>query len=201
VTSEPTAVFDLDGTITKRDTLLPFLRNLNTGGTTMGLMRASPWIGMSAFDRTHRDRAKEILLRSTLGGQTVDRVHAAAERFSRGLIPRGLVPEVVDRIERHRAKGHRIAVASASPDVVVAAIARRLEIDTVIATKLEIVDGCYTGRYGSHNVRSGEKLRRVIESLGCAPSHAYGNLPDDEPLLSAAASGFVVKGRRIEPYR
>lgn len=194
------AVFDLDGTITTRDTFLPFLRALDAPRVAVGLVRASPWIAMSVLKRTYRDRAKETLVGSTLGGRSVAEVHEAAERFADELIPQGLVSEVVGRIEHHHSEGHRTAIASASPEVIVEAIAKRLGIGEVIATRLEVSRGFYTGRYADSNVRADEKLRRVIEAFGRAPDHAYGNLPDDEPLLAASANGFVIQNGHLARY-
>jgi len=65
-------------------------------------------------------------------------------------------------------------------------------MDSVIATKLETRDGTYTGRLFGPNNRGEEKRRRVLAELGKPPDHAYGNLPDDRPLLDAAEHAYVV---------
>jgi phosphatidylglycerophosphatase C len=200
VTGGVVAVFDLDGTIAKQQTFLPFLRGLSAGRTAVGLAVASPWMAWSLWDRDRRDEAKERLLGVALRSLVVADVGAAADQFADSLVSGGLTPEVIERVDHHRSSGHRLVIASASPEFVVEPIARRLGFDDVIATRLEVVDGYYTGRYDGLNVRAGEKLRRVIETFGRTPDYAYGNLPDDGPLLAAAVMGFVVKRGRIAQY-
>jgi len=180
------AAFDLDGTITERDTLTPFLR------TTVGRVRVyaamarnAPAFARALRDRSARDDAKERLLRGTLAGRSEAELRTAAERFA-PTVP--LRAEVVDRLRAHQAEGHTTVVVSASPTLYVDALARRLGIDVVIATELEVVDGVLTGRFAGRNCRSEEKLRRLLEWLGDRDVvlHAYGNSPDDDPMLGRA---------------
>jgi phosphatidylglycerophosphatase C len=72
--------------------------------------------------------------------------------------------------------------------VYVDAIAGRLGIDAVVATELEVVDGCVTGRFAGSNCRAEEKLRRLEAFLGGrdVELHAYGNAPDDDAMLGRA---------------
>ncbi len=200
MTSDVVAVFDLDRTITRRQTFLPFLRSLSAARTASGLAGATPWIVRSLWDRNQRDEAKERLLGTALGDLTVTEVDVAADRFADNLLPDGLNAEVIERVGHHRSNGHRLAIASASPAFIAEPFARRLGFDDVVATRLEIVDGTYAGRYDGLNVRAGEKLRRVIELMGQPPDYAYGNLPDDQPLLEASGFGFVVDHGHVAPY-
>jgi phosphatidylglycerophosphatase C len=91
-------------------------------------------------------------------------------------------------LRAHQAQGHRTVVVSASPSLYVDALARRLDIDAVIATELEVVDGSLTGRFAGRNCRGEEKLRRLVEWLDGRDVvlHAYGNSPDDDPMLGRA---------------
>ena len=77
----PLAAFDLDGTLTRRDTLLPFLhRAVGRGRTYRALLASSlPLARAAAFGGAHRDVAKAAVLRGVLAGAPLDGLAEAAE--------------------------------------------------------------------------------------------------------------------------
>ena len=180
------AAFDLDGTLARHDTLTPFLRSVAGRARVLGAVaRSAPAIARAARDRDERDAAKEQVLRATLRGYTVDALEEAAARYA-PTVP--LRDEIVAHLRDHQRQGHETLIISASPSIYVRAIADHLGIDHVVATELEAVDGVVTGRYVGRNCRAEEKLRRLLEWLGDrdVELHAYGNSPDDDPMLSRA---------------
>ena len=79
--ARPLAAFDLDGTLTHRDTLLPFLRRAFGRGRTYRALLASslPLARAAAFGGAHRDVAKAAVLRGVLAGAPLDGLAEAAE--------------------------------------------------------------------------------------------------------------------------
>lgn len=197
MTEPKVAVFDLDGTITKRDTLLPFLRSLSSLRLARGLITATPSMALSLWKREHRDKAKESMIRATFAGRPTEEIRSATDGFADQLVPDGLIPLTMERVREHQDHGHRIVIASATPAAVVVPIAERLDIDSVIATELEISNGVFTGQLVGANNRGDEKRRRVLAQLGAPPDYAYGNLPDDRPLLDVSQHAFVVEHRTV----
>lgn len=193
----PVAVFDLDGTLSARDTLVPFLQSLNPTGTIVGLIRAMPWLVSSIVARENRDRAKTIVLKHAVGGLQTDVVEDQADRFVTTV---AMNSSVVEGLQRHREDGLTLAIATAAPTFLAKAFGRRLDIGLVVGTEMEVVGGTYTGRCIGKNVRSHEKARRVQEYIGPSLDYAYGNLPDDAPMLRLASHGFVVRNGAIEPF-
>lgn len=180
------AAFDLDGTLAQHDTLTPFLRLVAGRARVLGAVaRSAPAIARAARDRSERDAAKEQVLRSTLRGYTVEAIEAAAARYA-PTVP--LRDDVIASLRDHQRQGHETLLISASPAIYVGAIADHLGIHHVVATELEIVDGVLTGRYAGRNCRHEEKLTRLLEWLGDrdVELHAYGNSPDDDPMLDRA---------------
>lgn len=200
MTETKIAVFDLDRTITRGDTFLPFLQSLSKRRLARGLTGALPYMALGLSNREHRDRAKKALIRSTFAGRSTEEVQAAAISFAQRVVPGGLISPIIDCIEKHQNSGHRIIVASASPSVLVLPIAELLDIEHIIATELEIEHGLYTGHLVGANNRGNEKQRRVLAELEQPPDYAYGNLPDDRPLLSTADQAFVVKNGTIASF-
>lgn len=180
------AAFDLDGTLARQDTLLPFLRLVAGRARVLGAVaHSAPAIARAARDRAERDAAKERVLRSTLRGYTVDGLQEVAARYAPTV---ALRDDVIASLRDHQHHGHETLVISASPSIYVRAIASHLGIDHVVATELEVVDGMLTGRYSGRNCRHEEKLARLLEWLGDrdVELHAYGNPPDDDLMLARA---------------
>jgi phosphatidylglycerophosphatase C len=130
-------------------------------------------------------------------------VQPAAEAFVDRLVSSGLRPGTVARVDAHRERGHRLVMVSASLDVYLDVLARRLGFDAVLATSLEIgADGCFTGRLARGNVRGDEKTVRLREWMGDSTVEvwAYGNSRNDLALLEFAHYPTWV-GRRGWWYR
>jgi phosphatidylglycerophosphatase C len=198
--ARPVAAFDLDGTLTHRDTLLPFLhRAVGRGRTYRALLASSlPLARAAALGGAHRDVAKAAVLRGVLAGTPVDGLAEAAESFADHVVAQRLRAEVRDRVEWHRNEGHELVLVSASPELYVTPIGRRLGFDTVLATRLEVdADGCLTGRLLGANCRGPEKVLRLREwrGEGLTLAYAYGDSSGDREMLDLAVTAVRISRR------
>lgn len=181
--------FDFDGTLTERDTILPFLRAVaGNGAFVRGLPALLPALVGRAFGLRDATATKESLYRRYLAGRPLAEVRTAALRFARDRLPRMLRPAAVRRLEWHLSEGHRCIVVTASPELYVApwaasrgieALGSRLAIDTA---------GRLTGRHDGPACDGAEKLRRLRALVGrnARILHAYGDSRGDAALLDAA---------------
>jgi HAD superfamily phosphoserine phosphatase-like hydrolase len=194
------AVFDFDGTLTRTDTLIPFLFTVDPART----LRHAPTAVVAAKrfpDR--RDQLKEALIGRVLAQRSAQQLAAAGERFARTVLPGLLRPDVVAHLEGHRAAGRVVAVASASPEVVVGPAARRLGVERVVCTQLT-APSCRSEpwRYRDGNCRGEVKLARLeelVRDVGAERLWVYGNLPDDAAILDRADVAVTVGRRRVAP--
>jgi len=198
----PLAAFDLDGTLTRRDTLMPFLvRAIGARPAYSAVLASSlPLARAAALGGPHRDVAKAAFLRRVLAGRPLAALAEAAESYADHVVARGLRPDVQARVDWHRAEGHELVLVSASPELYVAPIGRRLGFDTVLATRLEVDGaGVLTGRLLGANCRGPEKVARLRQWRGEALtlSYAYGDSPGDREMLAVALTATNVgRGRR-----
>lgn len=198
------AAFDFDGTLTRRDTLLPFLVQLcGPSRVAWALASEAPVLASVALGRGDRDAGKARLLARVLAGRPLAAVQAVVDSYAADVTARRLRPDTVTRLRWHVRNGHDVVVVSASPELYVAPIVRRLGVPTVLATGLE-VDAAdrLTGRLLGANVRGPEKERRLREHLGSEPVtlYAYGDSTGDRELLAMADVGLQVR-RVVVPHR
>ena len=205
MTGRTVAVFDFDGTLTRRDTLLPFLRRTyGVPNTSRALLATSLLIARGLVTGTDRDAAKEALLRRLLAGQEVSTLAAAAETFADVVVDKGLRPAVLERVQWHATSGHELVIVTASPELYVEPVGRRLGFNAVLGTRLEVgATGRLTGRLIGRNCRGPEKVERLERWLAggreSVTVHSYGDSSGDRELLAFADYGYRVRGGRVRP--
>lgn len=206
MTAAPTvAVFDLDGTLTRGDTLVPFLRRARGAGqVNRALVVHSLLITRALIGSRHRHRAKEALLTHLLGHQDVSTLRPAAASFAAEVVDHGLRAGALEQVRAHRTAGHELVIVSASPEIYVEPIGRLLGFDTVLATRLEVgPDGRLTGRIEGLNCRGAEKVARLSAWAGDTPRivYAYGDSAGDRELLASADVAFHLRRGRWRAAR
>jgi len=109
------AAFDVDGTLTRRDSLGPFLAYAcGYRGVAVAAARVAPDLARGVLRRADRDRAKERLIGAVLGGRDAVDLGERGRRFAAGLHRDGRMrPDTLDRLAWHRAEGHEVVLVSA----------------------------------------------------------------------------------------
>jgi phosphatidylglycerophosphatase C len=199
------AAFDFDGTLTRRDTVLPFLvRVCGRAKVARAVARVAPSAGRARFSRAvgelhHRDVTKAAILRDLLAGQDAARLARHGEAYAETLS--GLLrPAMVRQLQWHRDEGHEIVIVSASLAAYLEPFAASSGVGHVIGVELETgPDGMLTGALRGPNVRGPEKATRLRAWLdGDEPEAmwAYGNSSGDRELLEMATHPVWVGGSR-----
>lgn len=208
--SRTVAAFDLDGTLSKRDTLLPFLRGLCGN---LALLQAVVAVGgplATALVRnvnSQRGEIKDQLFSHLVDGMTATDITVAGQRFAHHVAAStGLRPSIYQRWRHHLAAGHDVVIISASLEIYVNPLAHLLGGKAGLGTRLEVrPDGTLTGHIDGANCRGEEKVRRLEAWLAAtAPDgsdpddvevFAYGDSSGDDALLRRADHPTKV-GRR-----
>lgn len=187
------AAFDFDGTLTHRDTLLPYLwRSLGWPRFLRVLLRSGPWLAAFALRLMSNHSAKARLLHVSFNGRTEAEVAQWTAAFVRDYLPAQWQPEMLARLRHHQALGHCCVIVSASPGIYLHDVGRMLGMDGVICTELASHDGALTGHLATPNCHGQEKVRRLqawLVARGIGQPlvlHAYGDSSGDVPLLNLA---------------
>lgn len=197
-TAPVVAAFDFDGTLTRRDTLLPFLHRLLGGPRLLWtLLRCSPWLAGYLLHLVSNHRAKAILLHASLAGRSVLDVQRCARAFVDEHLPTQWRPWAMRQLLQHRQAGHACVLVSASTSPYMHIVGSSLGVNAVLCTEMEVVDGRYTGRMATANCHGEEKVRRLKEWLSstfvpdAVPQvHAYGDTRGDLPMLRLAQAAW-----------
>lgn len=189
------AAFDFDGTLTRRDTLLPYLwRSLGWPRFLLALLQSAPWLAAYAFGLTSNHKAKARLLTVSLAGRSEVEIARWTADFVARYLPQQWRAEALAQLAQHQQRGHCCVLVSASPGIYLHAVGQVLGLDAVICTELEVQGGVLTGRMLTANCYGEEKVRRLQAWLahrdGSSPAattlHAYGDSRGDLALLGLA---------------
>jgi phosphatidylglycerophosphatase C len=193
-------VFDLDETITRHDTLLPYALGFVT--------RRKPWrlpllatVAPSTLEyllgRADEGRVHESFIKAALRGTRRSDIDAWTARFVPPLIANGTFANAMERIAEHRSAGDYLVLMSASTDLYVPAIARELGFNETICTGVRWNGDRLDGSLTTPNRKGAEKARCFIALSEKHPGKdttAYGNSSTDLPHLRLATHGFLVNG-------
>jgi HAD superfamily hydrolase (TIGR01490 family) len=151
--------------------------------------------------RRRNDWFKERALAGVVAGAAPEQLEHWTASFVESVIRSDLRVAALAAIERHRAAGHRLILATASFDFYVRQLADRLGFDDVVCTLAERdASGGLTGRIMHRNCYAEEKTRRVAEILAGERNDwevvAYTDHHSDLPLLEWADVPRVVNPSR-----
>ncbi len=206
--SQVVAAFDFDGTLTRGDTLLPFLASgLGWPKFLMALLKCSPWLAGYALRLVRNDVAKQRLLLETLKGRSLLELDQWTTRWLDDDFSQRLRTNSMARLDWHLEQGHCCVMVSASPDIYLQRVARQLGFEGLLCTEMAVQDRRLTGLMRTPNCHGEEKVVRLnawlTERFGADASrltlYAYGDTGGDLPMLRMAGDGLAwYRGR---PWR
>lgn len=190
------AAFDFDGTLTRRDTFVPFLRRgLGWPRFLWAVLACAPWLAGYALRLVRNDVAKARLMRATLSGRSLAEMERWSARWLAQDFPGQLQAWTLARLVYHQQAGHCCVIVSASPDIYLSRVARQLGVDGLICTEMEVQGACLTGRMRTPNCHGEQKVLRLqawltarfgAAALPVMTLHAYGDTAGDKPMLRLA---------------
>ena len=186
-------LFDFDGTLTTRDTLLAFIRFAKGRWKLLGtLVLHLPLLLLMKLHLYPNGRMKERIfgfLFKDMREEDFDNICRAFARSHRFL----LRPKGIKRINDALNEGAEVLIISASIDHWVRPFFEELPEVRVIGTQIEVKNGRLTGRFHGKNCYGAEKVRRVASLLNQRKKYeltAYGDSRGDKELLAYADKGF-----------
>jgi HAD superfamily hydrolase (TIGR01490 family) len=197
------AIFDLDRTMTRKDTFIPFL---------FIALQARPYrvfhavllpLAFLVFKLGLRDNGwlKQVFLRAIAGGATQSQISAWSDRLLGNLMYQGINTQALEQLDHHRQSGHQTILVSASYDFYVRQLAAEMGFDTVICTEAAWTsDARLSGTSPSGNCYGPVKLQRLREGFLADRKLwrvvVYSDHCSDLPLLEWADEAVVVNPGR-----
>src|SRR5690606_10035669 len=110
-------LFDFDGTITTRDTLIEFVKFYRgQDGYLLGMLMLTPVLGLYALKMIPNWKAKQFFLSRYFGGESIDEFDKKGRAFADQVIDSLVRPGALEAIEQYKQRNATIAVVSASAE-------------------------------------------------------------------------------------
>lgn len=198
------AFFDLDKTVIAKSSTLAFGRSFYQGGLVnrrdllKGTYAQFVYL-VAGADGDQMTRMRDALA-TMCAGWPVEQVRDIVSETLHGLIRPLVYAEAMELIAEHRGAGRDVVIVSSSGDEVVGPIGEMLGVDDVVATRMQIADGCYTGKidfyaYGPGKAAAIEEMaaNRGYRLEDC---YAYSDSLTDLPMLDAVGHPTAVNPDR-----
>jgi HAD superfamily hydrolase (TIGR01490 family) len=204
VPTRTAAFFDLDKTIIAKSSTLAFSRSFYQGGliNRRAVLRSAYaqfmyLAGGADHDQMERLRA---YLSSMATGWDVEQVKLIVAETLHQLIDPLIYDEAATLIEEHHLAGRDVVIVSTSGAEVVQPIGELLGADHVIATRMVVEDGRYSGEieYYAYGETKADAVRELAAAEGYDLSrcYAYSDSATDLPMLRAVGHPYAVNPDR-----
>ena len=196
------AIFDLDRTLLPGSSLMLLGRALHRAGCIKrgALFRyvAQETVFVRRGDSEPTAQRRLAALLAEVAGRDARPLLDVVDELE-GDLRAAARPAAAWLLDRHAAAGDFCVIVSASPQELVDVAVRALGAHRGVGTRIEIVDGRFTGRLVGAFCHGRGKLARLWSDLGPAElgeASAYSDSASDLPLLTAAGRPVAVNPDR-----
>lgn len=201
---EKLAIFDVDYTITKRETLFEFFMFLiskkpklilhipkSFGASLLYAIRLMTAADakryfMSFVRNIHENELKELV-----------------KEFYDKRLSKIFYVDAIDTMKKLKGEGCKIYLISASAEFYLNELYNIKEVDKIIGTKFKFTDGYYSGEIIGENNKGEEKVRRLMEVLkeenievDFKNSYMYSDSLSDLPLLKIVGHPYLINFKK-----
>ena len=178
--------FDFDGTLTKKDTLLVFIRYAcGFWRFASGLLLHSPLLVLMKLGLYPNWKAKQKVFAYFFKGMTLEAFDELCQRFAKDHLYL-LRLQGIEAINQALNEGAEVLIVSASIDNWVRPFFKGIRI---LGTQIEVEEGRLTGRFLTKNCYGQEKVNRILEIYPHREDYhltVYGDSRGDRELMAFA---------------
>lgn len=203
------AIFDVDLTLTSKDTFIEFYKFLCKVDKRFLLyfnrvLKSGLMYGLKIYDEV---KSKEEYL-TFLKGMSYFSLDELSKRFfNEHILGKLILKDGILEIQRCKSLGYKTILISASPEFYLKNFNSIDSVDYVLGTKYELRNGFYTGKMLGLNNKGKEKVLRFYEFLmknnfndvDLKKSRMYSDSLNDIPIFNLVGNRFLINSKkRIE---
>lgn len=180
------AVFDFDGTISRKDSLIDFVI-FARGKANLGIfiLKNLPYIGLFYLGILSAQKFKERFFSYFFSGYSKNKLEEIGASYCINRIEQIIYHDAQKVIEWHRCRNHHIYLLTASSGIWLNHWCEKNQIKC-IGTHFEIENGVFNGRISGKNCKGKEKVKRLLEQADLndfEESYGYANSKSDRFFL------------------
>lgn len=183
--------FDFDGTLTRKDTMILFLKFVNPSKLRMQFLRHIPLFVLLKLKLANAEKVKQSLISSVIGGMQEKKIKENADAFFEKYYPSLIRQNALDFLESIDKEKTEMLLVTASLDIWARPFSEKFGMQ-LVSTKAEIQNGVFTGKFSTPNCNGKEKVVRIQEEIKNKKFDkriAFGDTEGDRAMLAWADEG------------
>lgn len=201
---EKLAIFDVDFTITNKETLLEFFKfvlkkDKKNAKYIPRVILSGILYGVKIYDEK---RVKEAFLKFIDGIDEKD-LNELVKSYYKERLTNILYKDAIDKIKELKGKGYKVYLISASPEFYLNQFYDIEEVDMIIGTKFHFSNGKFARKMLGENCKGEEKVKRLMEVLkennidvDFKNSFMFSDSLSDKPLLDLVGNGYLINYKK-----
>lgn len=201
---ERLAIFDVDYTLTKRETLAEFYWFMIKKSPKL-IIHAPKGI-ISAFLYAVKildsQTAKENFI-AFIDGMQEENMQKLVEEFYEKKLSKIIYTDAIDTMKKLKSEGCKVYLISASAEFYLNELYKIKEVDKVIGTRFTSVGGKYSRKIAGKNCKGDEKVRRLMEVLkeegmevDFKNSYMFSDSLADLPLFNLVGNPYLINYKK-----
>lgn len=182
-------LFDFDGTLSKRDSFIPFLLYVKGPAKLIfGLISLLPAIAVYLLTFRDNHWLKSQFITAFLKNYSTSELYDWGRKFYMDKLQKMLRAEAIQALKLHLSAGHDCAVVSASAEYWLKPFCEQYGT-RLICSRWELQNGRVSGKLKGRNNYGAEKAKRIRETYRLADYDlivAYGDSKGDREMLELA---------------
>lgn len=198
------AIFDVDYTLTKRETLFELYGFLlrKKPSLLIHLPKGLKGVFLYLFKVYDAGKAKENFI-SFIDGISEEDMQKIVKEFYEKRLSKILYKDAIDTMRKLKAEGYKIFLISASAEFYLSELYNIKEVDKVIGTRFKLEEGKYRCTIEGENCKGQEKVRRLMKVLedekldvDFKNSYMFSDSLSDMPLFNLVGKPYLINYRK-----
>lgn len=205
---EKLAIFDVDYTITKKETLMQLFKYviMKDIKNIRFLPRAAYSGLMYSINIYDEKRVKESFLKFIEGIEEKD-LALLVKNFYKDVLEKILYEDAIKMMKDLKSKGYKVYLISASPEFYLREFYAIKEVDMIIGTRFALENGKFMRKMQGENCKGEEKVKRLKEVLekekievDYKNSYMFSDSLSDKPLLDLVGNAYLINFRKKNTF-
>ncbi|AOR22885.1 HAD-IB family hydrolase [Clostridium taeniosporum] len=198
------AIFDIDFTITKKETLMEFFKYyIKKDKKSIKFLPRAIYCGIMYLLRFYDEKMVKEKFLKFIDGIGEEDLEKIVDSFYKERLNNLLYSDAIDMMKKLKAEGCDIYLISASPEFYINKFYNIKEVDRVIGTRFKFSDGRFVRQMDGFNCKGEEKVRRLKEVLekenidvDFKQSYMFSDSLSDKPLLDLVGKPYLINYKK-----
>lgn len=204
------ALFDIDFTLTKKETLLQLYMYMFSKNKK--LIKYLPRVIYSGLfyilGINNEKKTKEIFLKF-INNMSEVQINNICIEFYHDVLSKILYKDGIEMIRKLKDKGYMVILISASPEFYIKTLYNIPCVDKIIGTKIKVEDGIYKNKIIGENCKGVEKTNRLskylnkndIVEVDYKNSYMFSDSLSDLPLLNLVGNPILINYKKKTTFK